>query len=87
MPRSIRSDVAALVQEARAIELVTSEADVPIERIQAYWTLSADLIALVADIEEYQLERPNATYEDPTMFALKHRLRGITSRLSDLVAD
>lgn len=85
--KSVRSDVAALVQEARAIELVTSEADVPVERIQAYWALSADLIALVTDIEEFQQEQPNATYEDPTMFALKHRLRGITSRLSELVAE
>lgn len=80
MPRP-RSDIAVLLQEARAMELLANEADVPFERMQDYWTLSADLITLVGDIEAYQIEQPNATYEDPTMFTLKHRLRDIASRL------
>lgn len=87
MPRATKSDISLLLQEAHAIELVASEADVPLERIEEYWTLSTELIALVTEIEQFQVERPDATYEDPTMFTFKHRLRAITSTLADLAAD
>lgn len=86
MPRSSRSDVTQLVQEARAIELLASEADVPPERLQDYWSLSTELIALVTDIEAFQIEHPSASNDDPTMFTLRHRLRQIVSRLAELSA-
>jgi len=86
VPRPVRSDIAALLQEIRAIELLASEADVSPERLQAYWDLSADLIALVTDVEEYERANPMAGYDDPAMFTFKHRLRGITSRLADVAS-
>jgi hypothetical protein len=82
--RPVRSDIATLLQEVRAIELLASEAEVSPERLQAYWDLSADLIALVTEVEEYERENPQASYEDPAMFTFKHRLRGITSRLAEI---
>lgn len=87
MPRSSRSDVSQLVQEARAIELLASEAEVPPERLQEYWALSTDLIALVTDIEAFRTEHPTASNDDPTMFTLRHRLRQIVSRLAEISAD
>jgi hypothetical protein len=82
--RTARSDIAALLQEVRAIELLASEAEVSPDRLQAYWDLSADLIALVTDIEDYERENPHAGYDDPAMFTFKHRLRAITSRLAEV---
>lgn len=84
MPRAPRSDVHMLLQEARAIELLTSEAEIAPNRLQDYWTLSTDLIALVTEIEDFEREHPSATYEDPAMFTFKHRLRNITARLADM---
>jgi len=66
------------------MELLANEVDVPVERMQDYWVIAADLITLVADIEQLQLAEPAVTYEDPRMFALKHRLRQIASRLGAL---
>ncbi|GAC1471356.1 MAG: hypothetical protein PVSMB7_23040 [Chloroflexota bacterium] len=66
------------------MELLANEADVPIDRMQDYWTLSADLITLVTDIEAYQIEHPDAGYDDPVMFTLKHRLRNVASRLGTM---
>jgi hypothetical protein len=86
MPRRARSDIATLLQEARAMELLANEADVPIERMHEYWSLSADLITLVIDIEEYGVEHPFADYDDPSVFTLKHRLRNIASRLGEMMA-
>lgn len=84
VPRPIKSDISALADDAKAIELLVSEADVPTSRLQEYWSLSADLISLVTDIEEYRARHPRAGYDDPALFTLKHRLRSITSRLADL---
>ncbi len=87
MARSTRSDIALLLQEAHAIELLASETEVPVDRLEEYWNLSTDLVALVLDMEEFGTGHPDATYDDPTMFTLKHRLRTITSRLADLSRD
>lgn len=87
MPRSVRSDISLLLQEARAMELLASEAEVRPDRLQDYWNLSTDLIALVLDIEEFQVQHPNAGYDDPTMFTLKHRLREIQSRLARIADE
>lgn len=84
MPRPAKSDVASLLQEVHAIEMVASDSDVPLERIEEYWSLSTDLIALVAEIEEFGATHPDASYDDPTMFTFKHRLRAITSTLAEL---
>jgi hypothetical protein len=87
MPRLSRSDAAMLLQEARAMELLANEVEVTFERMQDYWTLAADLITLVADIEQLQVEHPDVTYEDPQLFSLKQRLRGIASRLGSLESN
>lgn len=84
MPRSQRSDIDALVQEARAVEMLANEAEVEPTRLQDYWALAADLITLTADIEAYQQASPNATYEEPQLLELRRRLREITSRLADV---
>jgi hypothetical protein len=85
--RRARSDIALLLQEVHAIELLASEAEISPDRLQAYWDLSADLISLVTDVEEYEREHPEASYEDPTMFTFKHRLRTITSRLAEIASS
>lgn len=87
MPRQTRSDIYQLLQEARAIELVANEAEIDPRRIEDYWALSADLIALVADIEEHERQLPHASYDDPALFTFKHRLRSISSRLAEITAD
>ena len=43
MPRATRAEAAILLQEAKAVELVVSEAEVPPETLQEYWSLCADL--------------------------------------------
>jgi hypothetical protein len=84
MPRAARSDIDTLRQEAQAIELLASEADIAADKLEEYWNLSADLIALVTDIEEYRSEQPHAGYDDPVMFTFKQRLRAIVSRLAEM---
>lgn len=85
MPRS-RTDVAALVQEARAMEMLASEAEIAPQDLQEYWNISGELVNTVSDIEQLQLERPNATYEDPELLMLKRRLRELAGRLG-AIAD
>jgi hypothetical protein len=84
MPRPTRTEVSALLQEARAVELLAEEAEVAPESLQAYWSVSADLITLVAEIEKLQAERSGAGADDPEIFALRHRLRQVASRLMEL---
>lgn len=84
MPRPVRTDISAMLQEARALEMYATEIEVAPDRLQDYWSLSADLIALVADIEEFQTETPDATYENPAMFVFKQRLRGVAARLGQM---
>lgn len=84
MSRPTRTDIGTLLQEARAMEMLANEVDVSLERMQDYWSLAADLITLVADIEMLQAEDPAISYEDPRMFALKYRLRDISSRVGSL---
>ena len=84
MPRSSRSEIAVLLQEARGLELLASEVDVPPDRLQDYWDLSSDLITLVTDIEEYERAAPDAGYEDPNLLDLKRRVRALAGRLNSL---
>jgi len=84
MRRAGRSDVDTLLQEARGLELLASEAEIPVERVQEYWAISADLVTLVMDIEAYLDAHPQATYEDTEMVDLRRRLRNVASRLSEL---
>lgn len=84
MRRAGRSDVESLLQEARGIELLASEVEVPTERVQEYWIASADLITLVGDIERYGQEQPDAAATDPEMIELRRRLRDVAARLSEL---
>jgi hypothetical protein len=87
MSRSIKSDIAALLQEARAIEMLTNETEVNPDRIQDYWALAADLLVLVTEIEEYQAQNPRANYDEPELLSLRRRLRAITSRLAMVAAE
>lgn len=87
MSRPTRTDLGSLLQEARAMELLADEIEVPPECVQEYWSTAADLISLVADIEQLQALEPGITYEDARMFSLRHRLRDISARLGELDAD
>lgn len=84
MPRSHRSDIDALVQEARAVEMLANEAEVEPTKLQEYWAIAADLITLTADIEALQAATPSAGYDDPQLLDLRRRLRQITSRLAEV---
>lgn len=76
-----------LAQEARAIELLASETEIPPDRLQEYWSLSADLINLVSDIDIYAVERPNPEPDDRGLLELTHRLRAIAARLAEIIID
>lgn len=86
MPRSHRSDVDSLVQEARAVEMLANEAEVEPTKLQDYWAIAADLITLTADIEALRTASPATTYDDPQLLELRRRLRQITSRLAEVSA-
>ena len=81
MPRATRTEADLLRQEARALELLAEEVEVPPERMQAYWDVSADLLNLVADIEEYHARAGHPEPDDPELLALRRRARQIASRL------
>lgn len=87
MRRQGKSEVALLLQEARAVELLANEAEIDPAKLQQYWQLSTDLITLVVDIEQLQQSRPDVGYDEPELLALRRRLRDITSRLSELSAE
>jgi len=84
VPRQVRTDVTVLLQEARAIEMLANEVDVPIERTERYWGISAELITVVAEIENFAAENPEAVIDDPEMLVLRRRLRRIGSDLAEL---
>lgn len=84
MPRSHRSDVDSLAQEARAVEMLANEADVEPTKLQEYWVIVSDLITLTSDIESLREASPAAPYDDPQLLELRRRLRQITSRLADV---
>lgn len=69
------------------MEMLATEAEVPTDRVQEYWNVSADLISLVLDIEGYLEQRPEATYAEPEMVNLRRRLRTIAARLSELTLE
>jgi hypothetical protein len=76
-----------LLQEARALEMLADEAEVEPSRLQEYWSMAADLITLVNDIEEFEAAHPEAGYDEPDMLALRRRVRGIASRLAQLSVE
>jgi hypothetical protein len=82
-----RSEVRLLKQEAQGLELVATEAEVEPNRLQDYWALSMDLVALVMDIDAFADRSPGALEGDPEVIALRHRLRDIASRLADITAE
>lgn len=87
MSRAARSEVRALQQEAQGLELVASDAEIEQNRLQDYWALSMDLVALVLDIDAFALSSPDAGESDPEVIALRHRLRDIATRLVDMTAE
>jgi hypothetical protein len=87
MRRQTRSEVRALLDEARAMELLAAEAEVSPDRLQEYWSVSANLLTLVLDIEELEVSRPGASEADPEMQALRRRLRGVAARLAELAEE
>lgn len=87
MRRSTRSEAQLLLQEARALELLADEAEVPATKLQEYWSLAADLITLVTDIEDLDASRPDVDFDDPDLLTLRRRVRDIASRLSELTLE
>ena len=85
--RAARNEVRLLKQEAQGLEIVATEAEVEPHRLQEYWALSMDLVALVMDIDGFAERSPNADEGDPQVIALRHRLRDIAGRLADVTAD
>ncbi|GAC1325520.1 MAG: hypothetical protein NVSMB22_15460 [Chloroflexota bacterium] len=84
MPRSTRTDMTTLLQEARAIELFASDVEVPVDRTERYWRISADLITLVADIETFAAAYPDASNDNPSVLGLRRRLRQVAASLAEL---
>lgn len=76
-----------LLQEARALEMLADEAEVETSKLQEYWSMAADLITLVNDIEELEASNPDAGYDEPEMLALRRRVRAIASRLAEIAAE
>lgn len=69
------------------MELLADETEVDPGGLQAYWDVSADLITLAADLEEYASRNPAAGYEEPEMLDFRRRLRTIAARLGELALD
>ena len=86
MSPAARSEVRLLKQEAQGLELVASDADVEPQRLQDYWALSLDLVAVVMDIDSFAERSPHADEGNPEVIALRHRLRDIAARLADVTA-
>jgi hypothetical protein len=84
VPRPVRHEIDTLLSEARAIELLADDADIPPEKLQDYWNLSAELMNLVVDIEEQKAEWPAAPADDPSLVELRHRLRSVAARLAEM---
>lgn len=87
MTRAARNEVKLLKQEAQGLEIVATEAEVEPHRLQEYWALSMDLVALVMDIDAFGDRSPNADEGDPEVIVLRHRLRDIAGRLAEVSAD
>lgn len=84
MPRPPRSETTALLEEARAIELLASQAEVPVDRLQEYWSVSAELLTIVLDVEELQASNGGDSEGDPVVQDLRRRLRAVAARLTEL---
>ena len=84
MPRPPRSETTALLEEARAIELLASQAEVPVDRLQEYWSVSAELLTIVLDVEELQASNEGDFEGDPVVQDLRRRLRAVAARLTEL---
>ncbi len=69
------------------MELLADQTEVDPAGLQAYWDVSADLITLASDIEDYASENPTAGYEEPQMLDFRRRLRSIAARLGELALD
>lgn len=87
MPRTTRTESAVLLGEARAIEIYADSVSVQPERLPEYWNASADLITLVADIEEMHGRINQPDEDDPELLALRHRLRVLAARFADLDSE
>ena len=87
MSRAARSEIRLLRQEAQGLELLASDADIEPSRLQDYWALSLDLVALVMDIDAFATTSPEAQESDPEVIALRHRLRDIANRLADMTDE
>jgi hypothetical protein len=87
LSRQLRSDYKSLLDEARAIELLAEETEVAADRIAEYWSTSADLINLVAEIDELEPSGPTLTFDDPRLSELRRRLRTLAARLVQLASE
>jgi len=87
MPRASKSAAEVLSQEARAMELLANEIEVPPERLQEYWDVSSELINLVSDIQVFGEMNPDAQPDDIDVKELRRRIRFIAAHLTSLPED
>jgi hypothetical protein len=87
LPRPLSTDLKLLKNEARAIELLAEEAEVPPSRLETYWTVSTRLINLVTEIDELEQSSPGAGFDDPYVIDLRRRLRAIAGELTSLTDE
>jgi type II secretory pathway component PulM len=87
MPRAPRSEVGQLLQEVRGLEVLASEAEIEPNRLQDYWQLSTDLVALAMEVESLDAGPADGEVGDERLLALRHRARDIGARLAEMVAD
>jgi len=67
------------------MELLANETEVSPNRLQEYWQLSAELINLVADIEEQRACQAETAVEDAQLLDLRRRLRNLAARIAELM--
>ncbi len=87
MSRPARTEIRLLKEEAQGLEFLASEAEVEFSRLEEYWALSLELVALVTDIDDFAVQSPYAERDDPAMIAFRHKLRDLASRLHGMLVD
>jgi hypothetical protein len=82
--RGVRSAIQALLEEARGIEILLSDAEPEPAEMSGYWDLSMRMINFMTDLEAYAEEKPRADADDPGYLELRRALSGIENELLDL---
>ena len=87
MPRHTQTEVDLLLQEVRSLELLAEETVVPPEKVQEYWSASAELITLVSDIEAAAVADISLAPGPSELLALRRRLREVAASLAQMLLD